>query len=125
MKDPYCSQYGTVRPCQVRDNERLTWARNRGDLAEGWYDPTTLQKAQTSAASNNDLNEPPKRRASPDCGSHRRDESSEEDTVGPTLPGSEGTQRKAGKKPGPAIPSSLDLELQKGILHKSPFKHVI
>lgn len=54
--------------------------RNRGELAEGWYDPVTLQKAIDSSAENDvggsnedkHTEEPPRhqRRASPDYGSN-------------------------------------------------------
>lgn len=31
----------------------LTYLRNRGELAEGWYDPSTFQKAQQDSAAGN------------------------------------------------------------------------
>src|SRR4051812_13029650 len=33
---------------------RLTCVRNRGELSEGWYDPSTLQKAQNSEPATGD-----------------------------------------------------------------------
>lgn len=90
--------------------------RNRGELAEGWYDPATLQKAQASAAFN-----PPTiasqtlARDSPVQSSQSRgDESSEDDVVGPAIPDSKLSVYKASRKSGPAIPDFQDLELQRG-----------
>ena len=97
--------------------KRLTFVRNRGELAEGWYDPATLQKAQASAASNAAVSESQRRpRASPSYGSPgRTEESSDEDSVGPSMPGGDIKHYKSGKKPGPAIPNLQDLELRKGM----------
>ncbi|MCJ1453247.1 hypothetical protein MMC28_003593 [Mycoblastus sanguinarius] len=88
---------------------------NRGMLAEGWYDPATLQKAQASVASNVDRAEPQyRRRGSPSYGpAVGIYNSSDEDLVGPTLPGGDVIARRAGKRPGPAIPNLQDLELRK------------
>ena len=92
--------------------------RNRGELSEGWYDPTTLQKAQQSAS-----DEPPRNeRLRSDVAevelSHtaaeqeRGDEESDsDDSVGPTLPGQE---RSRSNRMGPSIPSVQDLELKRG-----------
>lgn len=90
--------------------------RNRGELAEGWYDPVTLQKAQASASSNAINAESQSRpRVSPSYGSPRRAEDlSDEDVVGPRMPGGETSIYKSDKKAGPAIPDSQDLELQRG-----------
>ena len=95
----------------------LTSVRNRGELAEGWYDPATLQKAQASASSNavhtNSHSQP---RGSPSYGSPgRAEESSDEDVVGPAMPGSETNIYKNHKRPGPAVPNLQDLELQRGM----------
>ncbi|KAL9064138.1 MAG: hypothetical protein Q9161_009076 [Pseudevernia consocians] len=97
--------------------KRLTFVRNRGELAEGWYDPPTLQKAQVSAASNAVNTERQSRpRDSPSYGSPSgAEESSGEDVVGPTMPGYERQVYKSNKRPGPAIPNLQDLELQRGM----------
>lgn len=92
----------------------LTSVRNRGELAEGWYDPATLQKAQASAASYEESEQPPRPRDSPKYGSPVREDSSDDDLVGPTLPGREVTSHDKGKRPGPAIPNVQDLELRRG-----------
>lgn len=88
--------------------------RNRGELAEGWYDPTTLEKAQASAARDGDFVEPRTHRDSPTYGESRLEESSDEDFVGPNLPGKEAAAPGRSIKPGPGIPSLQDLELQRG-----------
>ena len=97
-------------------SKRLTFVRNRGELAEGWYDPATLQKAQASAASNSEYVQSRSQRGdSPSHGSHMKaDESSDEDLVGPTLPG-EVQVYKNSKRPGPAIPNSQELQLRRGL----------
>ena len=97
--------------------------RNRGELAEGWYDPATLRKAQVSAAA---IEEPlasttsrklPRRASPPYEGQAEKkaDLSSEEDEFGPTLPGKEVHYHDTAKRPGPAIPNTQDLELRRGL----------
>lgn len=107
--------------CFLRNDENkgLTLVRNRGELAEGWYDPATLEKAQASASSSAAHTERQSRpRDSPSYGSPKRlEESSDEDIVGPTMPGSETKVYKSDKRPGPAIPNLQDLELQRGMAH--------
>ncbi|KAA8646138.1 hypothetical protein EYZ11_001545 [Aspergillus tanneri] len=99
---------------------------NRGELAEGWYDPNTLERArrdiQTHPA-------PHPNRGSPDYGdqSGKRDESldlerrtresdvrdgaeDDDDEYGPDLPYGHGAQK--GQLSGPAIPTMQDLELR-------------
>ena len=93
---------------------RLTSVRNRGELAEGWYDPATLQKALASTAMNDDFIEPRRNRESPDYGPHMSKDSSDEDAVGPSLPGGEVAVSKGDRIAGPGIPSLHDLELQQG-----------
>ena len=94
----------------------LTFVRNRGDLAEGWYDPATLQKARGSTASASSIAQPEKRlRGSPQYGSPTvAEESSEEDIVGPTLPGQDNSVHRFNKRAGPAIPNLQNLELRRG-----------
>lgn len=101
------------------ENKGLTLVRNCGELAEGWYDPTTLEKAQASASSSAAHTERQSRpRGSPIYGSPKRsEESSDGDIVGPTLPGGETKDYKSDKRPGPAIPNLQDLELRRGMAH--------
>ncbi|KAL6718960.1 hypothetical protein ACLMJK_003195 [Lecanora helva] len=85
---------------------------NRGELAEGWYDPATLQKAQASAAQDGDLDEPPRRRASPTYSPLASDDSSDEE-LGPSLPNQKAPTSERRKKVGPGVPSLQDLELRR------------
>lgn len=85
--------------------------RNRGELAEGWYDPATLRKAQASAAATSLSSPlPPSKRVKTEA----QDESSDDDAVGPALPNNYITTNKAGMRSGPAIPNFQDLELKRG-----------
>ncbi|KAJ9649799.1 hypothetical protein H2199_000578 [Coniosporium tulheliwenetii] len=87
---------------------------NRGELAEGWYDPATKQKAVQS--SNTVPTKPPsparQRRPSPDYASgappQDADTDSDEDAIGPALP----SQHVRSRRAGPAVPSVQDLELR-------------
>jgi hypothetical protein len=103
---------------------RLTCLRNRGELSEGWYDPSTLKKAVESAAAP-EPRSPDKERPNATATKGResrvpaREESEESDSdeeIGPTLPGQEGRSR--GGRVGPSIPSMQDLELKKGKLYR-------
>ncbi|KAI9832904.1 MAG: hypothetical protein M1819_003934 [Sarea resinae] len=91
---------------------------NRGELAEGWYDPATKQKAMST---------PTMEQAEPASHRHRRpspsyeragakdgdDNDSEDDLVGPPLPASERHGTAGGRRQGVAIPSMQDLELRR------------
>lgn len=116
----------------------LTSLRNRGELAEGWYDPQTLHKARTQQQTSpyaSDGHRQKRRRHSPEYGQEAADgrelerpfqgsEEVEEDDFGPALPGQIGgddnghgtiTAPGGGRRPpGPAIPNMQDLELQRG-----------
>lgn len=93
-----------------------TW-RNRGELAEGWYDPQTLRKAQSAA------NDPitPSQTSIPANSSQEDliedDDDDDDDGYGPALP-SKSDQRieraRTLKQSGPSIPNIQDLELQRG-----------
>ena len=110
-------------------NVRLTFVRNHGDLAEGWYDPATLRKAQTSVTASNDSPptrhrpSPPRRPSSPkttrfeeEKETRENNASSGEDIIGPTLPNRallHPTPRAKGKAPGPSLPNTQDLALRR------------
>lgn len=104
----------------------LTSLRNRGELAEGWYDPATLHKAAASAGSPSRPaalgNEPG--RASK-YGDHTKstdaEASSDEDIVGPSLPNNISEDKDARTRPGPAIPNLQDLDFQRGMFVNSRF----
>src|SRR2546423_544499 len=100
---------------------RLTFLRNRGDLAEGWYDPTIKRKAIESFTESSSRYEPSKRgvrRASLNYGSYTEDngkaedEESEDDIVGPALPPPDDSSKLS----GPSVPGIHDLELKRGML---------
>jgi hypothetical protein len=103
---------------------RLTYLRNRGELSEGWYDPSTLQKAVQSAAepeSRSPGGERPRATATVTKSRESRasvreelEESDSNEEIGPTLPGQEGRSR--GGRVGPSIPRMQDLELKKGMM---------
>ncbi|RDL41795.1 Uncharacterized protein BP5553_01774 [Venustampulla echinocandica] len=93
---------------------------NRGELAEGWYDPATLQKAiQSSQASEADpeIREPKSYSAGCRESAERpKDDqdggdSDSDDSIGPTLPGQESKSRRG--RVGPSIPNMQDLELKR------------
>jgi hypothetical protein len=103
--------------------------RNRGELAEGWYDPSTLQKAIAStpklSATARDVN-PREQSHRPREEAWREEQprrgmsdssSDSEDSVGPVLPGK--ASRSRASRVGPSIPNMDDLELQKGFMPSS------
>lgn len=111
----------------------LTSVRNRGELSEGWYDPTTLQKAIASAAeqetqSRDDSYRPAqessrKRSENVPREEVRESESDSDDSVGPALPGQESRSRRSRK--GPSIPNLQDLELKRGLLLPLPNLNIL
>lgn len=107
---------------------RLTFVRNRGELAEGWYDPSTLQKAIASASEigdpsrERDPGEKGSERPKTGLGRERRTEragsdvtSDSDESIGPALPGQE--SRSRGSRMGPRIPNMDDLELKRGTIY--------
>lgn len=102
--------------------------RNRGELAEGWYDPATLQKARQNAADQSIMDQ---KRGSPDYGGGGRGrnedsgeiptaEDDEEEEYGPTLPHPNAMSDVTHS--GPTIPNMQDLELQRGKLSDTVFR---
>jgi hypothetical protein len=90
---------------------RLTCVRNYGELAEGWYDPQTLERARSNPLHENPLGRS-NPRSSPDYGNIN----SEEEEYGPALPGggltgppSEGFAAKH----GPSQPQLQDLQVRR------------
>ncbi|KAI9673123.1 MAG: hypothetical protein M1817_002985 [Caeruleum heppii] len=91
---------------------------NQGTLAEGWYDPATLQKAVTASTSS--LDEPgPRRRKSPVYDveragrQHDGDSESDDDFVGPELPSTTRDDGGGGKRAGAAAPKMDDLLMRR------------
>ena len=97
----------------------LTFVRNRGELAEGWYDPATFLKAQASAASTSAVADSSAIRR-PSTNYTKGDESSDDDGPGPALPNRGISSRKGNKRSGPAVPSLQDLEFQRGTIYEPP-----
>ncbi|KAH8598797.1 hypothetical protein B0O99DRAFT_505226 [Bisporella sp. PMI_857] len=85
---------------------------NRGDLAEGWYDPATLQKTKDAPGQEWERVEKlAKSKASASTAKQEIEESDSDDSVGPALPGQE--KRSSISKMGPRIPNLQDLELKR------------
>ena len=98
----------------------LTLVRNRGELAEGWYDPVTLRKAIdafTKPFSSTKILGG--RRPSP-VYLHQKQEmpdgsgSSDDGDIGPALPHQQGINLSNDFRSGPTIPSLQDPELRRG-----------
>ena len=100
----------------------LTLARNRGDLAEGWYDPATLEKAIDAANENKPQHlilthgKSSLERNSRTQNNFPVVESDDEDAPGPSLPETFSGRLKSlqSTRAGPAVPRFRDLELRKG-----------
>jgi peroxin-14 len=99
-------------------------------LAEGWYDPATLEKARSSAASapgpagsHQDAIEEKHQATVPSAGDDEEEEANDnddDDEYGP-MPQYGLSSRGGGRAPGPAIPTMQDLELRKGTFsHNTP-----
>ncbi|PQE04408.1 hypothetical protein CJF31_00010385 [Rutstroemia sp. NJR-2017a BVV2] len=102
----------------------LTCVRNRGELSEGWYDPSTLRKAQDSTrATAEEYAQESNTKLSPEQAAETGraftnnttgegdDGSDSDDSIGPTLPGDVGKGK--GSRMGPSIPNLQDLELKR------------
>ncbi|KAJ5808202.1 hypothetical protein N7474_009471 [Penicillium riverlandense] len=95
---------------------------NRGELAEGWYDPATLDKARKSAAEQPMPGPSRGRAASSDytkggteAPERPAGEDDEDEDYGPALPhsGLEGRYGRGAPHSGPTIPNMQDLELKR------------
>ncbi|KAK3690780.1 hypothetical protein LTR37_019002 [Vermiconidia calcicola] len=85
---------------------------NRGELAEGWYDPETKKRADERLAEERDHRPSSKvseRRVEEQQGPHGppEDDEEEDDGYGPTLPST------GGLKLGPTVPSFQDLQYKR------------
>ena len=112
------------RVASVYRRARLTCVRNRGELSEGWYDPSTLQKIQQSASNAGDAPSSDRYRSQLTTNQTPRlvpaqvrvevaegfNHSDSDDSVGPVLPGQGGRSRG---RVGPSIPNTQDLELKR------------
>ncbi|KAL3420777.1 RNA helicase-like protein [Phlyctema vagabunda] len=95
---------------------------NRGELSEGWYDPSTLSKAIQSAAESDEHERreefrprdvPPQREQSATVSKIGAQDSDSDDSVGPALPSKNPLTKH--NRLGPSIPSMEDLELKRGL----------
>ncbi|PWY92615.1 hypothetical protein BO70DRAFT_281812 [Aspergillus heteromorphus CBS 117.55] len=104
---------------------------NRGELAEGWYDPSTLEKArqnlaemqaQTQRENESAEDTIPVGRQSDRPDAEDNDDDDDDDEYGPVLPGGHGHGHcgTGGFSSGPTIPTMQDLELRKGTLTYLP-----
>ncbi|KAL2810681.1 peroxisomal membrane anchor protein conserved region-domain-containing protein [Aspergillus granulosus] len=92
---------------------------NRGELAEGWYDPSTLEKAQKNVAAvglrDSPVYERPARETERERSSAHddgdRDDDDDDDEYGP-MP-DYGSVPRGGPAAGPTIPTMQDLEFRK------------
>lgn len=88
--------------------------RNRGELAEGWYDPATKEKALASVSEEYAEYPHPRGQSPPDYGPVPREQSihghGDDGQYGPAPPPNPERSSKA----GPAIPTFQDLEMRKG-----------
>ncbi|MCJ1385106.1 hypothetical protein MMC17_008225 [Xylographa soralifera] len=91
---------------------------NRGELAEGWYDPATLRKATESFTRPfSSSRHPDERRLSPDYIHQKKQAldgsgSSGDENIGPALPENQGKNVSKAYRSGPTIPTLQDLELR-------------
>jgi hypothetical protein len=51
------------------------------------------------------------------------EDSDSDDSIGPTLPGQEGTRERGGRM-GPSIPNMQDLELKRGKIDSAPLRYL-
>ena len=94
----------------------LIFVRNRGELAEGWYQPQMLKKAEAFAAGSQPANEPiPQKSFGNELRRVVQDGSSDEDEMGPALPDAASRTAHGNKRSGPTIPNLQDIELRRGM----------
>ncbi|KAK5019260.1 hypothetical protein LTR16_000376 [Cryomyces antarcticus] len=121
-RDGRCGGQHDARSSSV--TTKLTFVRNRGELAEGWYDPATQQKALEAPIPAPEDSSTRRQRDSPDYGpaasrqpqgdNSDNDDDDDDDDYGPDLPGQQVTSRR----PGPAIPTTQDLEFRNELTHE-------
>lgn len=96
---------------------RLTCVRNRGELAEGWYDPQMLEKARSHPISENTARNS-NSRASPTYDNVN----SEDDEYGPALPSNalqNMTTETNARKHGPSSAKMQDLQVQRELAREA------
>lgn len=109
MVSNFADESGEDRDHVLQSQPILTLVRNRGDLAEGWYDPATKQKADTSTPTEKTATRPrdePSGQRKPELAPS----DSEDDEYGPSLP----AQHPNTSRSGPAIPRLEDIQHRNG-----------
>ncbi|MCJ1399448.1 hypothetical protein MMC11_002650 [Xylographa trunciseda] len=94
---------------------------NRGELAEGWYDPATLRKAIESSSNFSSTGKAGERRPSPHFVHQKKQAldgsgSSDDEAIGPAPPENQGKNLGKASRSGPTIPSLQDLEMRREAL---------
>ena len=91
--------------------------RNRGKLAEGWYGPQMFEKAEAfMSGSPTGISKPSEKTLGRAQGDRHDSGSSEDDILGPALPGGSIATAGGNRQSGPTIPNQQDLALQRGEL---------
>jgi hypothetical protein len=117
-----------VSCCSSLVRIKTNMRRNRGELAEGWYDPSTLEKAieAGSNTANESSGQKAVSRGSPNYGAldatkptGNTQDDSDSDDIGPSLPSALDSTtsflaRNSGPRSGPSIPNFEELELKRG-----------
>lgn len=97
----------------------LTLLRNRGELAEGWYEPETLRKARASATASASASRTAAKTHMQQEEDDARSGDLSDDDVGPALPRrnkmAASSSRGESERHGPAVPNLQDLELRRGM----------
>ena len=99
--------------------------RNRAELAEGWYEPSTLDKAVVTVptvariTTALDSGQPHAQTTDGAARKHWNASDSDSDDVGPLPPLYTPLGNRGAARAGPATPSLQDLELRKGNPHVS------
>lgn len=102
----------------------LILVRNRGELAEGWYQPQMFAKAEAFVAGSPSTGKSPPFNSSDKTPDAVQEESSEEDMPGPTLADAPKLDAYPSKQSGPSIPTLQDLELRRGESRPSPRDYI-
>jgi len=98
--------------------KKLTKARNRGELAEGWYDPATKLKADEFFATTltHDRSSPDYKGAAPEANNthdeEEEDRNGDSDGYGPHPPSASSTHANRVRSAGPSAPTFQDLAVR-------------
>ena len=99
----------------------LTCLRNRGELAEGWYDPNTLETSAMPPVSAIDQGPSVAHVGGSRSGGAIEEDnpnmSGDEDMIGPALPGME-QGNNGNNTSGPSFLNTEDLQVQRGMCRR-------